>query len=111
MLYTIGTIAVTTPDQTRPSAMWDAVRIAPGDHVAVAVREIVGTVQILAGERLIQCTLPSAIPMGHKFALTEIPAGTEIRKYGHVIGVLTGAVKAGEHVHIHNLASLRARAR
>jgi hypothetical protein len=40
-----------------------------------------------------------------------MPVGTEIRKYGHVIGVLTKAVAAGEHVHIHNLASRRAKAR
>jgi altronate dehydratase small subunit len=89
--------------------MWDAVRIASDDHVAVAVRDLTGTVKVLADDKLIQCVLPSAIPMGHKFALTEIPAGTEIRKYGQVIGVLTLPVNVGEHVHIHNLASLRGR--
>lgn len=89
-------------------ARWDAVCIAPDDHVAVAIRDLVGPVTVLADSRLVRLVLPAAIPMGHKFALMDLPVRTEIRKYGHVIGVLTQDVAAGEHVHIHNLASLRA---
>lgn len=86
-------------------------RIAPGDQVAVAVRDIEGTVTVLIDGELVRRTLPSVVAMGHKFALIDMPAGTEVRKYGHVIGVLVSDVAAGEHVHVHNLASLRARAR
>jgi altronate dehydratase small subunit len=93
----------------RPAAMWDAVQIAPEDHVAVAVRDLQGPVDVLAGDQRIQCVLPSRIPMGHKFALADISAGTEIRKYGQVIGVLSRPVAVGEHIHIHNLASQRAK--
>jgi hypothetical protein len=31
-----------------------------------------------------------------------------VRKYGEVIGRLTAAVSAGDHIHVHNLVSLRA---
>lgn len=101
---------MTSRNQARLAAKWDAVQIAPNDNVAVAVRELVGQVNVLAGDRLIECALQSMIPMGHKFALSDIPVGTEIRKYGQVIGVLTKSVAAGEHIHVHNLASLRAKA-
>lgn len=96
-------------DRKHPAAKWDAVRIATDDQVAVAARDLVGSVTVLSGEDLTQHFLPKLVPMGHKFALSDLPAGTRIRKYGHVIGVLTRAVAAGEHVHVHNLASLRTR--
>jgi len=48
------------------------------------------------------------LPMGHKIALRALPEGSPVRKYGEVIGRLTEPVAAGDHVHIHNLASQRA---
>jgi altronate dehydratase small subunit len=49
-----------------------------------------------------------ALAAGHKLALRDLAAGTDVRKYGEVIGRLTAAVRAGDHVHVHNLVSLRA---
>lgn len=49
------------------------------------------------------------IPYGHKIALRALPAGTDIRKYGEVIGRATAAIERGAHVHVHNVASLRGR--
>jgi altronate dehydratase small subunit len=48
------------------------------------------------------------LPLGHKIALRDLPAGHHVRKYGEVIGALSHPVTAGEHVHVHNLKSLRA---
>lgn len=45
------------------------------------------------------------IPAGHKLALTDIPAGERVVKYGHAIGRATRDVHAGEWVHTHNLRS------
>lgn len=45
-----------------------------------------------------------AIPAGHKVALRDIAEGTEVRKYGQIIGFAAQAVRAGDHVHEHNLA-------
>lgn len=42
---------------------------------------------------------------GHKQALTDIPAGADIVKYGFPIGHATADIKAGEHVHTHNMAT------
>lgn len=43
------------------------------------------------------------INMGHKFALRNLACGQEVIKYGNIIGSLTENVRAGEHVHSHNL--------
>lgn len=47
------------------------------------------------------------IPLGHKIALKDIKAGEKVIKYGRPIGAATKDISAGEHVHIHNLKSLR----
>lgn len=60
-----------------------------------------------AGETIV--TAVAAIPDGHKFALRDIPAGGHVVKYGSVIGRTTAAVGKGDHVHIHNMESLRGR--
>ena len=49
------------------------------------------------------------IPFGHKIALCQIGAGEHIVKYGEVIGAASMAIMPGQHVHIHNMDSLRAR--
>src|SRR5436190_1460685 len=43
------------------------------------------------------------IPGGHKIALRDLAAGALVHKYGHVIGMTAADVRAGEHVHTHNL--------
>jgi hypothetical protein len=93
------------------SAAWDAVQIAPGDQVAVALRDLSGTVRIRCGGEILSVALPEPIPLGHKFALAGLPAGSEILKYGAPIGRLIRPVSAGEHVHVHNLKSQRANLR
>ena len=40
---------------------------------------------------------------GHKYALCDIKAGENIIKYGNPIGHATEDIKAGEHVHTHNV--------
>ena len=46
-----------------------------------------------------------SVSAGHKIALCDIPKGAAVVKYGYPIGVATEAIKAGEHVHTHNLQS------
>lgn len=45
------------------------------------------------------------VEAGHKVALRAIKAGTSIYKYGQVIGLATRDIRAGEHVHIHNVSA------
>ena len=42
---------------------------------------------------------------GHKYALRDIPKGEPVVKYGFPIGEAARDIKAGEHVHTHNLKS------
>ena len=87
---------------------WDAIRIAPGDHVAVALRDLTGAVRVRLGDQIVEMELSEAIPLGHKFALSDLPGGTEILKYGAPIGRLNQPVARGSHIHVHNLESQRA---
>jgi SAF domain len=49
------------------------------------------------------------IPPGHKVAIVEMPAGTQVFKYGSPIGLAISHIAAGAHVHTHNVASSRGR--
>jgi len=49
------------------------------------------------------------IPYGHKVALVPIAVGVQVTKYGEEIGVATKAIEPGQHVHIHNIDSIRGR--
>ena len=92
---------------------WDALAIHPDDDVAVALRDLVRgeIVTVRDGGELHRVTLADAIPLGHKFARNAVPKGAPIRKYGECIGVATADIATGAHVHIHNMASRRARGR
>ena len=47
------------------------------------------------------------IPLGHKIALTDIVTDASVIKYGADIGRVVAEIKAGEHVHTHNLKTRR----
>ena len=56
-----------------------------------------------------QITSVSSIPYGHKIAVCKIAKGDTISKYGESIGVADADITVGEHVHVHNLKSIRGR--
>ena len=87
---------------------WDAFLLNPADDVAVALRPIVAgeTVRVRGGSSI---AVRADIPMAHKLALHGIAAGAPVRKYGEIIGEARAAIAAGEHVHVHNIVSRRAR--
>lgn len=71
------------------------------DTVAVATRDLaVGETYFADGKEV---TLRTAIPFGHKVALTDIKTDENIVKYGQFIGHAITDIKKGEHVHTHNL--------
>ncbi len=77
------------------------------DNVATAVSSIrSGTkVKVRVNGREVEVEVKDDIPFGHKFALRDIGVGENVVKYGEVIGVATKPIKAGEHVHVHNVVS------
>ncbi len=79
----------------------DAIRVAPEDDVAVALRDLPsGTMIEVSGAATL---LREDIAKGHKLALRAIPKGGTVRKFGHPIGYATQAIASGSHVHSHNL--------
>jgi (2R)-sulfolactate sulfo-lyase subunit alpha len=49
----------------------------------------------------------SDIPLGHKIALKDFAVDDTVIKYGHDIGKVVADIRAGDHVHIHNLKTKR----
>ncbi|MEM7042064.1 MAG: UxaA family hydrolase [Pseudomonadota bacterium] len=88
----------------------DAILLEPADNVATSLRRIEPgeTVSIAtqSGERHVVAA--EGIPIFHKISVAPLRKGSEILKYGDVIGVLTADVDKGGLVHVHNLRSLRA---
>ncbi len=78
-------------------------RLAAEDNVAAA------TTTIEPGETVLIDGAPVAVsdrvPTGHKMAVAAIGAGEKVIKYGAPIGSATRAIRPGEYVHTHNLAS------
>ena len=79
-----------------------ALRLHPTDNVAVAKRPVKAGTDLANGAVCIKTA--TAIPAGHKIALSAIADGAPIRRYGQIIGFARGSIAPGEHVHSHNVA-------
>ena len=82
--------------------MKKTLRYGETDNVRLALEELV------PGDRVSdpggpEITVRDPIPVGHKIAFADIPAGGEIVKFGHTIGTAKADIPAGSHVHIHNV--------
>ena len=83
---------------------------APDDVVGVAVHDIEpgpavkGRVQ---NGSAFEMAVNQRVPLGHKVALRDIPAGAQVVKYGVVIGRATQDITKGDHVHVHNVKGER----
>ncbi len=74
------------------------VRLHALDDVVIARR------QLIDGMRLTpEVSVHGLIPAGHKVAVRQIAAGEPVRRYGQIIGFATQPIRAGDHVHMHNL--------
>lgn len=80
-----------------------AIRIHEKDNAAVALEPL------KCGESFempgISVKIEENIPQGHKFALKDIVKGENVIKYGFPIGHAVTAIKAGQWIHTHNLAT------
>lgn len=93
--------------------MVDAIRLSPEDGVATVLRPVGRgeRIRVGCGDGVSVLEAMQDVPLCHKIALQAIEPGDRIFKYGEAIGEATSAIGPGEHVHIHNLRSLRARAK
>ena len=77
----------------------------------------VAAIDIQKGEELEAVTLEGKsvcfikvnedIPLGHKIAMRELNDGKHIQEYGRTIGAAVKDIRMGDHVHVHNIKSLR----
>ena len=81
------------------------------DNVGVAVVDLeAGTECIgrnLADNSTLHARSEQPIPLGHKLALKDFAVGETAIKYACEIGRIVQPVKAGQHVHTHNLKTKR----
>jgi len=81
------------------------------DNVGVAVVDLEPGTECngrnLADNSALKARAEQAIPLGHKLALKDFAVGDSVTKYGCEIGKIVQAVKAGHHVHTHNLKTKR----
>jgi altronate dehydratase small subunit len=88
-----------------------AIVVNSQDNVATAVTNLQeGTTVILfLEEGRLAIKLREPISLGHKFSITQIEDGSDIIKYGEVIGYASKPIEAGKHVHVHNVLGNRGR--
>lgn len=81
------------------------------DNVAVVLEDIEAGAKVSAtgGGRQEQVIAAEPIPFGYKLALSDIPKGGAVYKYGEIIGRASTDIKAGELVHVHNIEGTRGR--
>lgn len=80
-----------------------ALVLAPGDNIAVAVRDLAPGDRVEAAGHALE--VRDKVLVGHKFALRAIAQNERIVKYGAPIGRATRDIAPGEYVHIHNVVS------
>ena len=79
-----------------------AIRVHPRDNVAVVAADVQagGAVRLDDGTEV---ETVEAVARGSKVALSPIPRGKPVIRYGEEIGRATEDIAAGQHVHTHNL--------
>lgn len=72
------------------------------DSVGVARKAIPAGAELKHGS--IRLVARQDIPFGHKIAVRAVEEGAPVIRYGQIIGFAVSAIRAGDHVHSHNLA-------
>ena len=81
--------------------MKDFIKINENDNVIVAIKEIAEGEKVAVDGK--EFTAAEMIPAGHKMAISDIPQGGDVIKYGFRIGNAKEDIKAGQWVHVHNI--------
>ena len=77
--------------------------LALGDNVGVLTTTVkAGEIIQIAGHSV---TIKDTLGLGHKLAVTPVPKGADILKYGFPLGYAASDIALGDHVHVHNLTS------
>ena len=89
----------------KQSSATAVLRLAADDNVAIALRTLKADEPLAdKGEPLGAIASTDRIMKGHKVALSDIPQGSRVTKYGQLIGIASVDIRQGDHVHSHNLS-------
>jgi altronate hydrolase len=85
--------------------MQNFLKINENDNVVVALNTIPAgeTISVETADGAKSVTALEEIPAGHKMAISDIPAGGEVIKYGYRIGNAKEDIKTGNWIHVHNV--------
>jgi altronate dehydratase small subunit len=85
--------------------------ISEADTVATALEDIAAGTEttVRLGNQVSTVRALERIPFGFKIALTGIPRGAHVIKYGESIGVASSNIQRGQLVHVHNIEGVRGR--
>jgi (2R)-sulfolactate sulfo-lyase subunit alpha len=82
-----------------------------GDHVGVATSDIAAGDQAVGvfmdDDSTVAVEALDDVPLGHKIAIAQLPAGAEVIEYGTPIGRAPDGLAVGDYVHTHNIKSAR----
>jgi altronate hydrolase len=76
------------------------IRLHARDDVVIARHQLVSGTRIAAEDTVVA----GLIPAGHKMATRPIAQGQPVHRYNQIIGIAKQDIRAGQHVHTHNLA-------
>ena len=87
----------------------NAVIMYPNDNVVTAITDLNKgeIVKYKVDDQWFEVILIDNISFGHKLAVKEIKQAEPIIKYGENIGLANRNISVGEHVHVHNVDSVR----
>ena len=75
------------------------IRLNAADDVVIARVDLPAGTEIIKEKIRVAVTVPA----GHKIATHDIKEGEPVRRYNQIIGFATRPIKAGEHIHVHNI--------
>lgn len=98
-------------NEREDSEMKKAIVMDSKDNVATLLTDVDANdvVQVMTGNKTDEAKVKETIHFGHKFAMKTITKGQDVVKYGEVIGQAVRDIGEGQHVHVHNVESLRGR--
>lgn len=77
------------------------IHLKPEDDVAIVPRRLEAGTAVSIGA--VSLDVNQEIPASHKVAVRDIANGAPVRRYGQIIGFAHADIRAGDHVHLHNL--------
>lgn len=83
--------------------MQEFIKINKEDTVAVALKPLSKGSTFVADQNTV--VLKEDIPQGHKFAVSQMPEGAPVIKYGCRFGFASRQIRPGDWVHIHNVST------